>query len=327
MIPGALKALEPIDMESYDMESPELTAERIINEEFTTTEIILGFVVSVRDPAMVGSTQDPVPLIDGGVPDWSGFAQVEEIVPTGEKWEGITAVDGGILNLTILREIDAKHDVIRNHVLGQYMKPFINDVTELQTDGVMSLADIFRGFMANESVLTKPTMTLAGLEPPATNWYDCGPLECLTFDDEGVTQAHIDLAAERMASANGSDFLRWLSLDRGFVSAEENAGIVGGPVGGSLNVDGTWENARPGPGRWSASASWLLVQLDRAALEEAGWTTVWKDAHSETDIRNTDDGLVIGGYRLSGLELLLHPPSYTSEYCQSLDSRVRLNGR
>ena len=320
MIPGALKALEPIDMESYDMESPELTAERIINEEFTTTEIILGFVVSVRDPAMVGSTQDPVPLIDGGVPDWSGFAQVEEIVPTGEKWEGITAVDGGILNLTILREIDAKHEVIRNHVLGQYMKPFINDVTELQTDGVMSLADIFRGFMANESVLTKPTMTLAGLEPPATNWYDCGPLECLTFDDEGVTQAHIDLAAERMASANGSDFLRWLSLDRGFVSAEENAGIVGGPVGGSLNVDGTWENARPGPGRWSASASWLLVQLDRAALEEAGWTTVWKDAHSETDIRNTDDGIVIGGYRLSGLELLLHPPSYTSEYCQSLES-------
>ena len=320
MIPGALKALEPIDMESYDMESPELTAERIINDEFSTTEIILGFVVSVRDPAMVGSTQDPVPLIDGGVPDWSGFAQVEEIIPTGEKWQGITAVDGGILNLTVLREIDAKHDIIRNHVLGQYMKPFINDVTELQTDGVMSLADIFRGFMANESVLTKPTMTLAGLEPPVTNWYDCGPLECLTFDDEGVTQAHIDLAAERMASANGSDFLRWLSLDRGFVSAEENAGIVGGPVGGSLNVDGTWDNARPGPGRWSASASWLLVQLDRAALEEAGWTTVWKDAHSETDIRNTDEGLVIGGYRLSGLELLLHPPSYTSEYCQSLES-------
>ena len=66
--------------------------------------------------------------------------------------------------------------------------------------------------------------------------------------------------------------------------------------------------------------SWLLVQLDRAALEESGWTTVWKDAHSETEIRSADDGLVIGGYRLSGLELLLHPPSYTSEYCQSLES-------
>ena len=97
--------------------------------------------------------------------------------------------------------------MIRNHVLGQYMKPFINDVTELQTDGVMSLADIFRGFMANESVLTKPTMTLAGLEPPATNWYDCGPLECLTFDDQGVTQAHIDLAAERMAMCEWFGFL------------------------------------------------------------------------------------------------------------------------
>ena len=36
MIPGALKALEPIDMEGYDMESPELTADRIISEEFET---------------------------------------------------------------------------------------------------------------------------------------------------------------------------------------------------------------------------------------------------------------------------------------------------
>ena len=69
-----------------------------------------------------------------------------------------------------------------------------------------------------------------------------------------------------------------------FVSASENAGIVGGPIGGSLNINGTWDNARPGSGRWSASASWLLVQLDRASLEEAGWTNIWKDAHSETNI-------------------------------------------
>ena len=65
----------------------------------------------------------------------------------------------------------------------------------------MSLVDIFRGFMANESVLTKPTMTLAGLEPPVTNWHDCGSIECLSFDDENVTQPHIDLAVARMASA------------------------------------------------------------------------------------------------------------------------------
>lgn len=320
MIPGVLKALEPIDMESYDMESPELTAERKINDEFSTTEIILGFVVSVRDPAEVGSTAVPVPFLEDGTPDYSNFAQATEIIPAGEEWKGITATDGGILNLTILKEIEAKHEVIYNHPLGQYTKPFINDVTGLQTAGVMSLADIFRGFMANESVLTQPTMTLSGSEPAATNWHDCGALECLTFDDPDLTQAHIDLAANRMAMSNGSDFLRWLSLDRGFVGAEENAGIVGGPIGGSLNVDGTWENARPGPGRWSASASWLLVQLDRAELEKAGWTNVWKDAHSETEIDFSDDGVVIGGYRLSGTELLLHPPNYTSEYCQSLDS-------
>ena len=320
MIPGVLKALEPIDMESYDMESPELTAERKINNEFSTTEIILGFVVSVRDPAEVGSTPVPVPFSDDGIPDYSSFAQASEIIPAGEEWKGITETDGGILNLTVLREIQAKHDVIYEHPLGQYTKPFINDVTGLQTAGVMSLADIFRGFMANESVLTKPTMTLSGTEPAATNWYDCGVLECLTFDDPELTQAHIDLASNRMAMSNGSDFLRWLSLDRGFVGADENAGIVGGPIGGSLNVDGTWENARPGPGRWSASASWLLVQLDRAELEKAGWTNVWKDAHSETNIDFSDNGIVIGGYRLSGTELLLHPPNYTSEYCQSLDS-------
>ena len=52
MIPGALTALQPIDMESYEMESPELTAQTIINEEFANSEIILGFVISARDPRM-----------------------------------------------------------------------------------------------------------------------------------------------------------------------------------------------------------------------------------------------------------------------------------
>ncbi|MED6337405.1 MAG: hypothetical protein VYC12_00110, partial [Candidatus Thermoplasmatota archaeon] len=98
MIPGALKALEPIDMESYDMESPELTAERIINEEFSTTEIILGFVVGVREPAEVGSTAVPVSTMEDGTPDWSSFAQADEFVESGEQWKGIDAIPGGILN-------------------------------------------------------------------------------------------------------------------------------------------------------------------------------------------------------------------------------------
>ena len=36
------------------------------------------------------------------------------------------------------------------------MKPMVNDVTGLSNAGVMSLADIFRGFMNNTSFLTQP---------------------------------------------------------------------------------------------------------------------------------------------------------------------------
>ena len=317
MVPGALKALEPIDMESYDMDSPELTAERIINQEFITTEIILGFVVGVREPGLVGSTPVPVERLSDGTPDWSSFAQPTEIIDSGEPWQGIAAPDGGILNLSILRELATKHEIIKQHPLGKYTKPFINDVTGLQTAGVMSLVDIFQGFMANESILTQPTMTLGGLEDPATNWSYCGILECLEFDDENLTQGHIDLAASRMGSVNGSAFLRWLSLDRGFVA--DSASIVVGPTGGELQENGTWKGAHWQHGRWSASASWLLVQLDRSALEEAGWSVVWKDSHQEKEIEFSSDGILIGGYRMDGMELVLHPPDYSSEKCLKMD--------
>ncbi len=317
MIPGALKALEPIDMESYDMESPELTAERKINEEFDTTEVIMGFIVGVRDPAKVGSTPVPVPTTSDGTPDWAGLAPANELVDAGENWKGIQAPAGGILNLTILRELDAKHQVADEHPLGEHIKPLVNEVTGLQTEGVMSLVDIFRGFMSNQSQLTQPLMTISGTQPAPTNWTYCGELECLTFDDENVTQDHIDLAANRMAMANGSSFLRWLSLDRGFVP-DSTSNIVG-PAGGSLQEDGTWKDAKWQRGRWSASASWLLVQLDRAGLEEAGWTIVWKDSNQETDVRSDEDGIKIGGFRIANGELILHPPNYTSEYCQDLE--------
>ena len=63
MIPGALTALQPIDMESYEMESPELTAQTIINQEFSNSEIILGFVISAREPGTCSIVEDwsPVP--------------------------------------------------------------------------------------------------------------------------------------------------------------------------------------------------------------------------------------------------------------------------
>ena len=63
MIPGAMTALEPIDMESYEMESPELTAQSIIEDEFSDSEIILGFMVAIRQPDLVPSLEEwePVP--------------------------------------------------------------------------------------------------------------------------------------------------------------------------------------------------------------------------------------------------------------------------
>ena len=216
MIPGALTALQPIDMESYEMESPELTAQSIIDNEFPTSEIILGFVVSVRDPAEVEdlSTWEPAATIDGGTPDYTSIPPANQIVDAGEPWVGIYEPEGGILNLTILKEIDLKAGLIEDHPLGQSLKPLVNEVTGHQTTGVMSLADIFRGFMNNTSILTQPGLSPLGVPTPApTNWTDCFPLDCLSFDDENLTQAHIDMAAARMAEGSNNDFLRWISLD------------------------------------------------------------------------------------------------------------------
>ena len=317
MVPGAMRALEPIDMEAYDMASPELDAQGEIDEVFASSEVIVAFLVTVRDPAMVETSEAvPRPLTVDGVADWTSFPSVTEILPAGEPWGGIDAPPGGILNLTVLREIDAKADIVRNHPLNVTLKPLVNDVTGAQTDGVMALPDIFRAFMSNASILTKPSRDAFGAEvPPRTNWNDCGVLDCLPFDDQNLTQDHIDLAAERLVDAADVTFLRWLSLDRGF-RADVNAVSVG-PIGASLGEDG-WSSDLRGQGRWSASASWMLVQLDRGTLTEAGWTMSWKDAAQETAVRVTEDGPVVGGFRLAEGDLVMHPPAYDETACTAM---------
>ena len=42
MIPGLIASMTPIDAEDYDLESPELTANDVLNEEFASTEITFG---------------------------------------------------------------------------------------------------------------------------------------------------------------------------------------------------------------------------------------------------------------------------------------------
>ncbi len=150
-----------------------------------------------------------------------------------------------ILNLTVLREIDAKADIVRNHPLNVTLKPLVNDVTGAQTDGVMALPDIFRAFMSNASILTKPSRDAFGAEvlpeptgTTAEHW-------TASFDDQNVTQDHIDLAAQRLVDAADVTFLRWLSLDRGF-RADVNAVSVG-PIGASLGEDG-WSSDLRGKG-------------------------------------------------------------------------------
>jgi len=321
MIPGAMTALQPIDMESYEMESPELTAQTMINEEFPNSEIILGFLVSVRDPVHVPSVEDwePVPRMADDSPDYASLVQPSEMLPAGEAWSGIDAPTGGILNLTVLRELDTKLNLVLEHPLGPALKPLVNDVTGHRSNGAISLSDHFRGFMNNTSILTQPGLTPLGVvtEPP-TNWSDCFPLDCLTFDDANVTQAHIDMAAARMAEASDNNFLRWLSLDRGF-KADFNAHQEG-PIYGQLQPDGTWDGALWGNGRWTASTTWLLVQLDSTQLANMGWEVVWKDAHQEKSVQFTDEGFRVGGYRLAEGQLVLHPPQYTEEACLELQA-------
>ena len=319
MIPGAMTALQPIDMESYEMESPELTAQEIINEEFSNSEIILGFVMSARQPDLVPPIEEwqPVALLEDGTPDYANLVHATEKIDANEPWEGISAPKGGILNLTILREIDQKVNIVHEHHLSPAMKPLVNDVTGHQYGGAMSLSDIFRGFMNGTSILSQPGINSFGIVTPApTNWTDCGELECLEFDDLNVTQDHIDLAAERMANAPENNFLRWLSLDRGFFP-DINSKITG-QIGGELQLNGTWSNGVTGLGRWSASSTWLIVQYDRGILEEMGWEVIWKDAHQEKSISLSDDGFIVGGYRLAEGTLVVHPPRYSEETCKEL---------
>ena len=313
MVPGVLTALEPIDVESYEMDSPEIEAQQVIDDEFSSSEEVLGFLITLRDPEFVEDGRADIPTLAGGIPDYANLPPNTHLYPYPGDSVGITEPVGGILNLTVLREIDRKGSAARGHALGQHLTPLVDDVTGWQSDGVLVVADFFRFFMTDESILSVEGVTPFGtIIPQPTQWNDCGELECLLFDDPDLTQAHIDLAAHRMANNSQGDFLRWLSTDRAFV-ADENSMVIG-PISGVISEEGEFSDAEWGRGRWSASASWLLVQLDKREMEENGWTFVWKDAHPEDDI----DWPVIGGYIVHGNELIFHPPNYDDEYCQQL---------
>ena len=125
MIPGALTALEPIDIESYELDSPEILAQQVIDDEFAATEHVMGFALAIRDPAFVKDDFIPVPLMEGGSPDVTKNPSVFEMAEFRGNSMGVKEPAGGILNLTVLREIDIKAETARAHTLGSYMKPMI----------------------------------------------------------------------------------------------------------------------------------------------------------------------------------------------------------
>ena len=296
MIPGIIASFEPIDIESYEMESPELDANQVLREEFTAAGNIWGFGIFVRNPEYFGESNSDVTMIA----DFSGIGG------------GISEPKGGILNLTVLREIDHNAATMRESQISVFYLPLASEISGDPVLGILDLATEFRTFMANESSLTSPRInpyklaaTLdidASTDPAPTNWTDCGELDCLSFDDLNVTQDHIDLAAHRMANNSNGAFLRFLSNDRGFLPDE--TGSVIGPVGHEFSEDGSLVSENWQRGRWSASAAWMIVNFDRDKMQKNGWTFTWKNASSEF------------GYEWNGLDLKTDPVRHSVEVCR-----------
>ena len=265
MLPGISATFSPIDIESYDLESPELDANDILMEEFSAAGGIEAFGIYLRDPSHFGESD-------------SDASMIAEYTGNGA---GVMDPYGGILNLSVLREIDTKAQYLRNHEVSHFYLPFVSQITGAPVVGVYDLATDFRSFMSGQSSLTSPRIdpdTLLMTEP-STNWTDCGELECLSFDDENLTQAHIDLAAHRLSNYSSGAFLRLLSNDRAF-TPDPTSDVIG-PYGHQLLEDGTIVADEWGPGRWSASSAWLLINFERERIEEAGWTYSWLDSESE----------------------------------------------
>ena len=296
MIPGIIASFEPIDIESYEMDSPELDANQVLREEFTAAGNIWGFGIFVRNPEYFGESNSDVTMIA----DFSGIGG------------GISEPKGGILNLTVLREIDHNAATMRESQISVFYLPLASEISGDPVLGILDLATEFRTFMANESSLTSPRInpyklaaTLdidASTDPAPTNWTDCGELDCLSFDDLNVTQDHIDLAAHRMANNSNGAFLRFLSNDRGFLPDE--TGSVIGPVGHEFSEDGSLVSENWQRGRWSASAAWMIVNFDRDKMQKNGWTFTWKNASSEF------------GYEWNGLDLKTDPVRHSVEVCR-----------
>ncbi|DAC63322.1 MAG TPA: MMPL family transporter [Candidatus Thalassarchaeaceae archaeon] len=294
MLPGFAATLTPIDVESYNLESPELEAAEVMREEFSGAGNIWGFGLFIRDSQYFGESPSQISQVDSFTGINSG--QSEPL--------------GGILNLSVLREIDMKAEFLEQHEISEYYLSFASEISGQPILGVLDLATEFRVFMSGQSLLTKPQFNpdTFRMEEAPTNWNDCGALECLSFDDPNITQEHIDLASHRMANNSKGAFLRFLSIDRAFI--QDNSSTLIGPIGGVLDENGSIETDSWGYGRWSASSAWLILNLDRERMQNEGWTFTWINASAEW------------GYDRDGVELSTNPIRYSIDECREKEERV-----
>jgi len=301
MVPGIVASFEPIDIESYDMESPELDANQVLREEFTAAGNIWGFGIFVREPSHFGEPDSDVTMIA----EYRGEGQ------------GIVEPRGGILNLSVLREIDENARELKNNEISEFYLPMASEISGDPVYGILDLATEFRTFMSGQSSLTSPRIDPFKLQatldindstdPAPTNWTNCGNLDCLPFDNPNVTQDHIDLAAHRMANNSNGAFLRFLSNDRAFLP-DEHSSVVG-PVTHRISENGSLLSDNWLPGRWSASAAWLIVNFDRDEMQKNGWTFSWKNASSEF------------GYERRGFDLETKPIRNSVEVCRNREAK------
>ena len=174
MVPGLMQTLTPIDIESYDMDSPEMEAEKVIDDEFSSKELTVGFVVSIRDPSYIQNGHQAPHTDADGNPDRLSLPTPQEIAPfqgTGEGFSGEGIPEGGVFNLTFLRELEQKIMIARSDPLAEFYRPIVSELTGESANGTLSLFEQFEAFMGNRSLLTREaTDPFGNIVPPLTNW-------------------------------------------------------------------------------------------------------------------------------------------------------------
>ena len=94
----------------------QLDAARVIQDEFTGNGVIVGFIFTVTESTLIPDTTGP--LDPDTMYAYPGFA------------EGISSPDGGILNLTVLQELERKANIAKEHDVADYYGPLVSDITD-----------------------------------------------------------------------------------------------------------------------------------------------------------------------------------------------------